>query len=50
MGVETSTSILETYEMNEITHVRRPASLLKRDSNTGVFPRILQNFYEQLFL
>ena len=27
----------------------RPAKLLKRESNTGVFPRILQNFLELLF-
>ena len=28
----------------------RPENLLKRDSNTGVFLRNLQNFYEHLFL
>ena len=28
----------------------RPANLLKRDSSTGVFPWIVQNFYEHLFL
>ena len=27
----------------------RPTILLKRDSNTGVFLQILQNFQEQLF-
>ena len=27
----------------------RSATLLKRDSNTGVFLRILQNFYKRLF-
>ena len=31
-------------------HDLRPATLFKRDFNTGVFLWILRNFYEQLFL
>ena len=38
----------DVFKIN-VLKIWKPSTLLKRDSNTGVFPSILQNFYEQLF-
>ena len=41
--------VLREAAFNEITGLFRPAILLKRESNTGVFLWILRCFWEQLY-